>query len=313
MTERRRLLDAAVLERLPDLAAKARALADGAFAGLHASARRGPSAELVDRRPYTPGDDPRRIDWRVYARTRQLLVKRARRDADLPVYLVLDASASMTFKGPRAFRSKLEHARLLAAALAHIFLEAGDRVGLLGFGAGAPSALAPSGGGRRRLVRLAASLEALEPGGSADAAAAVRALRPMAHRRGVVVLISDLLPEGDQPLDPLYRELRAFVARGHDVIVLQVRDPEEADLALAGPWRFVDPETTVRRDADTSVVRGLYARNAGEFLARARSLAHEAAIDHALAPTDRSPVEPLAAILATRHRTRAASRRGFAA
>src|SRR3954467_3880618 len=133
MTERRRLLDAAILERLPDLATKARALAHGAFAGLPPSARRGPSAELVDRRPYTPGDDPRRIDWRVYARTRQLLVKRARRDADLPVYLVLDASASMAFRGPRAARTKIEHARLLGAALAHIFLEAGDRVGLLGF------------------------------------------------------------------------------------------------------------------------------------------------------------------------------------
>src|SRR5438128_833440 len=95
------LLDPDLLARLPDLAAQARVVAQGALSGIHASAWHGPSAELVDRRAYSPGDDPRRIDWRVYARTRLLLVTRARRDSDLPVHVVVDASASMAFRGPR--------------------------------------------------------------------------------------------------------------------------------------------------------------------------------------------------------------------
>ncbi|MEZ0229110.1 MAG: DUF58 domain-containing protein, partial [Planctomycetota bacterium] len=194
------LLEPEILERLPDLATRARVVAQGALAGIHASAQRGPAPELVDRRSYVPGDDPRRIDWRVFARTRQLLVKQARRHSELPVHLVLDASASMGFRGPRAQRSKLEHARLLAAALAHIFLKVGDRVGLLGFGAGEPRALAPAGGGKRRLVRISAELERIQAGGTMGPAHALRVLRTLARRRGVIVLIADLLPP-PPPLD----------------------------------------------------------------------------------------------------------------
>jgi uncharacterized protein (DUF58 family) len=294
-------LDPETLERLPDLAARARAVAQGALAGLHPSAQRGPASELVDRRSYVPGDDPRRIDWRVFARTRQLLVKQARRHSELPVHLVLDASASMGFEGPRAARSKLEHARLLAASLAHIFLRAGDRVGLLAFGSGEPRALAPAGGGRRRLVRISAELDRIESGGATDAATALRALRPLARRRGVIALISDLLA-GPAGLERTFHELRAFAAHGHDVVLLQVRDPEEEALALRGSFRFVDPETRARRDASITLVARLYARRAAEFARSVRELARAARIDLALAATDRSPVEPLSAIVATRHR-----------
>jgi uncharacterized protein (DUF58 family) len=303
-----RLLSPEILERLPDLAAKARAVADGALPGLHASTRRGPSAELVDRRAYTPGDDPRRIDWRVFARTRQLLVKQARRDSELPVHLVLDASGSMSFRGPRAARSKIDHARLLAAALAHVFLKAGDRVGLLAFGR-EEIALAPAGGGRRRLVHVTQALEAIEPGGEVDALAALHALRPLARRRGVIVLVSDLLVAD---LDPLFRELRAFAAYGHDVIALQVRDPEEVQLVLPGAYRFVDPETGAERDADVAQTAAAYEERALAFARAARELARSARIDHALAATDRSPVEPLAEVLAARERTGRGARGGLA-
>src|SRR5579863_2165867 len=115
-----RRLDPEILDHLPDLAAQARAVAQGALAGRHVSGQRGPAPELVDRRAYVPGDDPRRIDWRVYARTRELLVKQARRATDLPVHVGLDASASMEFRGPRAPRTKLEHAKILAVAAAHV-------------------------------------------------------------------------------------------------------------------------------------------------------------------------------------------------
>jgi uncharacterized protein (DUF58 family) len=302
-----------VLDGLPDLAAQARAIADGVLPGLHPSLHRGPSAELVDRRAYVPGDDPRRIDWRVYARTRQLLVKRARRDADLPVHVVLDASASMAFRGPRAPRSKFDHARLLAAALVHVFLRAGDRVALLGFGAGAPRAIAPRGGGVRNAAPFAATLERMTAGGSGDAVSALRALAPLARRRGVVALVSDLLlAGGGASLEPLGRELRALAAHGHDVIVFQVRDPEEADLSLEGPHRFRDPESNDERIADPRSANEVYRARARAFTEAARALSGRGRIDHALAPTDRSPREPLVELLVRRQRTTAGNARRIA-
>jgi uncharacterized protein (DUF58 family) len=310
-------LDAALLEKLPDLATRARVVAEGALAGLHPSVRRGPAPELVDRRAYVAGDDPRRIDWRVYARTRQLLVKQARRHSELPVHVVLDASASMGFRGPRAPRSKLDHARLLAAALAHLFLKAGDRVGLLAFGREEPRALAPAGGGRRRLVRISAELDHIEAGGAADAGHALATLRPLARRRGVVVLVSDLLAaaseaRADDGLERTFRELRAFVAHGHDVLVVQVHDPAERALdGFPGSYRFVDPETGARREADVAAVARSYARRAEQFARDVREHARAARIDLALASTERSPVEPLAALVAGRPRI--AHWRSFAA
>lgn len=297
------LLDPEILERLPDLAARARAVAQGALAGRHLSVQRGPAPELIDRRAYVPGDDPRRIDWRVFARTRELLVKQARRATDLPVHVVLDASASMAFRGPRAPRTKLDHARILAVAIAHVFLEAGDRVGLLAFGKGDPLAVAPRGGGRRRLVRIAAALERVEAGGTMGATAALRALGTIARRRGVVLLVSDFLVENHE-LEKTFHELRALAAHGHDVLLLQIRDPDEAELSLEGPWRFLDPETGARKDAHVGEVARRYAERAAEFAARVRELARGARIDHALASTDRSPVEPLAELVQARHRTR---------
>jgi len=303
-------LDAETLARLPDLPSRARAIATSVLPGIHPSLTRGPAAELVDRRAYVPGDDPRRVDWRVYARTRQLLVRRARRDADLPVHLVVDASASMAFQGPRAPRSKLEHARLLAGALAYAFLQAGDRVGLLGFGRGQPHAVAPAGGGLERFRLIAAELERLEAGGSGDATHAVRALRPIARRRGVVAVISDLLPQGRAlDLEPLARELRALAAHGHDVMVLQVRDPEEASLSLEGAHRFRDLETAEDRVVEAARVRAAYDARARAFEAEARGLGRVGRIDHALAATDASPAEPLCALLERRRRTSASRRR----
>lgn len=302
-------LDPTLLESLPDLPAKARAIAAGVLPGLHASIQRGPSSELVDRRAYEPGDDPRRVDWLVYARTRQLLVKRARREADLPVHLVLDASASMGYRGPRAPRSKLEHARILATALGHLFLRAGDRVGLLAFGAAAPCALAPAAGGSRQLAKLASALDRIAPGGPDDAASALRALRPLTRRRGVVALVSDLLPASGTSLEPLARELRALAVHGHDVLVLQVRDPEEQAISLEGAYRFRDPETGDERLADARALSETYRARAAAFEQAARDAGHAGRVDLALAPTDRSPRQPLVELLVRRERTATGKRR----
>ncbi len=117
----------------------------------------------------------------------------------------------------------------------------------------------------------------------------------------MIALISDLLA-GPDGLERTFHELRAFVAHGHDVVLLQVRDPEEEALELRGSFRFVDPETRARRDASVAEVALLYARRAREFARSVRELARAARIDLALAATDGSPVAPLSAIVATRHR-----------
>jgi uncharacterized protein (DUF58 family) len=305
-------IDAELLARLPDLAARARAVARGVLPGTHPSVRRGPAAELVDRRSYVPGDDPRLIDWRVYARTRQLLVRRARRDADLPVHLVLDASASMGYASARAPRSKLDHAKLLALALGHLFLRAGDRVGLLVFSKTPVHALPPRSGSARRLGELAAVLERTEPAGTSDAARALRALRPAARRAGVVILLTDLLgAEGSGP-EAALAEVRSLAALGHDVVLLVVHDPAELALDHEGTRLFIDPEDDRRRKVvDVDRARAGYRERIGAHHALARRLAHEARADLAIARTDGSLVAPIGEIYARRGHVRA-SRRGLA-
>src|SRR5581483_9486943 len=144
-------------------------------------------------------------------------------------------------------------------------------------------------------------LERIEAGGSGDAAQALRVLRPLARRRGVVVLVSEFLPPRESATTGA-AEPRAFAAHGHDVMLLQVRDPEEAELSLPGAWRFVDPESGARRDAHAPSVAAHYRERASAFARSVREEARAARIDLALAPTDRSPVEPLAALVATRRR-----------
>ncbi len=227
------LLDPAFVRRLAKLAVVARRRFAGASAGARRSTRRGSSAELADHRPYTPGDDIRRIDWNAYARLEELVLRLFVAEEDLSVYLLVDASASLAFGEP----PKIETAKRVAAGLGYVALHGSDRVSVWPFAdAGAKLAMPPARG-KKQVGRLLRALEAIEPLGETDLARAVDALLARRPRPGLVPVISDFLdPAGfARPLDRL-------LAERHEPVLFHVVDPDELDPRPGGDLLLVDAE-----------------------------------------------------------------------
>jgi uncharacterized protein (DUF58 family) len=213
---------------LAPLRIRARVVAEGVYAGAHRSARKGAGVEFGGHRAYVPGDDLRHLDVRSLLRHDHLLVRQFETETDRALRLVVDATASMAYRGSRAPGAKLAWSALVAAALARIAVRSGDPVGL-GFIGGARGVRpVPVSGGREAFERVVDALEAqtAEGDASADPVALDRALAGLARtaRRGsVVVVFSDLL---DLPPEAAER-MSAIATRGRVLVVVQVLDPDE--------------------------------------------------------------------------------------
>ncbi|HVS15070.1 MAG TPA: DUF58 domain-containing protein [Thermoanaerobaculia bacterium] len=242
-----RLFDEDFLARLERLRLAARRLAPGALRGEHRSKRRGRGIEFADYRPYVPGDDIRDLDWGAYLRFDKLLLRLLEEEGDLPLYLFVDGSASMTLPDP----VKFDRARQMAAAFAYIALNHHDRVHLVVFDRGIR---ADSGGlrGSGQIVRLLRHLEAIEPSGVTDLRTALTRFFAARRRRGLVVVLSDLLSadvdawlaaaDGPAPSPqlPLFDWLRAM---GQDLLLVHLETSGRDDLDRFGELLLVDAET----------------------------------------------------------------------
>ncbi len=236
--ERVDLLAPEAVGRLGGIEFTTAAIVEGFLAGQHRSPRRGYSVEFAEHRPYQVGDDPRYIDWKLLARTDRLQVRQFEEESNLRAMLVLDASASMGWRGAAERLSKLDFASRLAAALALVLLRQRDAVGLLTFDESVRDILPPRVR-RGHWRQLASQLSKLEAGQATAAEPALRQVVAALRRRGLVVFISDLLLERELTL----KALRYLKHRGHDVLVLHIADPAELDLAEGDETRFRDPET----------------------------------------------------------------------
>ena len=238
--------------KIAPLRLRARLVAEGVYAGAHRSARRGAGVEFGGHRQYTPGDDLRWLDRRAMLLHDRLLVRQFETETDRALRLVVDATASMGYRGPDAPGAKLAFAALVAAALARIAIGAGDPVGLLYLGAAGKRAVSVSSG-REAFERVVASLEACEAGGDAsvDRDLLDRALGGIARtaRRGsILVLLSDLIDLPDDAAD----RISAMAARGRVLVVVQTLDPDEARFPFDGTVRLraLEGQTVVETDAE---------------------------------------------------------------
>jgi uncharacterized protein (DUF58 family) len=232
---------------------KARFLVEGFLAGLHRSPFKGASVEFSDYRRYVPGDDPKTLDWRVYARTNRYVVKRYEAETNLECHLVLDASGSMGY-GTRAV-TKLEYATYMAAALAYLMVAQRDAVGLITLGPSFGPVVRPRSK-RTHVARLLQILSRIRAEGQADLAAQLHAVAGLLPKRGLVIVLSDLLAEPGLLLDAL-RHLRF---QGHDVVVFHILDEAEATFPFSRLARFCDVETGKTVTAEPRVVRQAYLR-----------------------------------------------------
>lgn len=229
----------------------ARRIVDGLRAGRHRSPSLGPAAEFHDHRPYQAGDDLRRVDWRAFARSDRLLLRRTREERDLPLVLVLDLSASMAYGDP----DKDAWARLAAATLAVLAGDQGDRMRLAA-GAGTPSVWTEEAAGPAGAVRLCADLTGCTCAGSGPADVLLTTSVARLRRRSLVVLLSDLL--GDPVA--LGRSAAQLTGRGHELTVIHVHDASEAELPAAwGQCQLSDPEQHVAaRAVDAQAAQAAY-------------------------------------------------------
>jgi uncharacterized protein (DUF58 family) len=230
-------LDPALLARISDLELLARTVVDGFMAGVHRSARKGSSLDFAEHRAYQPGDDLRRVDWRLFARTDRYYVKQYEADTNVSVWFALDTSASMDFTTHAV--TKFDYARFLVASLAWLSKGQGDRVGLVTMGDDLGEVIPPSA---RHLQRILHTLARTPASGRGQLLNTIERVAHVTTRAGVVVVVSDCY----EPADRLGRAIDTLRARGHDVIVFHPTDPGERELTFAAPLTIEDAESGLR-------------------------------------------------------------------
>jgi uncharacterized protein (DUF58 family) len=289
-------LDMALLADLPDLALQARYIVEGFLSGQHRSPQKGSSVEFAEYRAYQPGDDLRRVDWRLYGRTDRLHVKQYEEETQLRVFVVLDTSASMDFRSPGALLRKIEYARITLAALGLLAQRQRDAVGLALAGAGLTDFLrARSSPAHWR--GFVAKLEAVIPCGQTSLADALESLAELVPPRSLVVIASDFYEDMDR-LGPALQRLRYD---HHDLIGLHILDPVEIDFDLDAQGTFVDAETGGRLKLEAPAVRKGYLERFGKFCGEIDESFRSLGGESVRLRTDQSPAVALTEYLA--HRT----------
>lgn len=260
-------LDPQVIQQVGRLDLRARFIVEGFLAGLHSSPYQGFSVEFSEHRKYAHGDEPRTIDWKVFARTDRLFTREYEAETQLACHLIVDASASMGYVGyiggPAAGAphtgpwpqpaAKLMYAIHLAAALGYLLTKQKDAVGLAVI-AEQLERMLPARTRRQHLVELIAALAAVVPHGTTGLARGVHEALAQIPHRGLVVFFSDLLTDTDAVLEALHH----IRFRGHDLIVMHILDAAEAQFPYTGVVRLEDPESGEVLVADAAAVRARY-------------------------------------------------------
>ena len=267
------------LARLNSFEFAPKALAEGYLAGRHQSHRTGLSTEFRDHRPYSPGDDIKSLDWRVYARTERPYLRTFEIETSTDCHILLDSSGSMGFGNPAG---KLEYASYFAAALCYLVVKNRDQVSLQIFDT-RPREFFPSGSTNRHLHHLLNALEANRPAGETRLGESLRRSLPLVRRRGTLVIISDFL---DDPGD-IFEALSPWIHRGFKIHLYQVIHPDEIELSGRGLTAFVDMETGRREIAHIEHLRTAYREAFDNHIRTLRDLATRRRIRHVLARTDR--------------------------
>jgi uncharacterized protein (DUF58 family) len=291
--------DPKLLATLEGLDFKARYVMEGFLSGLHDSPFHGFSVEFSDYRNYQPGDDLRHLDWRLYARNDRLCIKRYMLETNVRFYIVCDSSASMEYRGGRAWASKMEGAKVLAAALTWFLLHQNDAAGMVSLSGNgqAPEFIRPSQRPNQFGLMLR-QLELLAPAGGACLARLLEQTIRLVHRRSVILFFSDLL----EPSDDVAMAFKQLRFHGHEVIVFQVLDADEIDFEFTEPRLFEDLETGSRRIVSPASARQKYLNRFEAFMSGYRTLFQSLEMAHCVVRTDQNPWGALAMFLAERKR-----------
>lgn len=290
-----RYLDPAIVARLGTIDLKARTIVEGFLTGLHRSPFKGFSVEFAEYRQYLPGDDLATLDWKIYARSDRHVVKKFEEETNLECHILLDVSRSMGYGSHEV--TKLQYASYLAGALAYLMNRQRDAVGLLTFDDRIRQML-PTSARPGHLKAVLVALERLTLGEKTDVARPLGDLVQTIRKRGLVVLISDLLDEPERVIEGL----KHFRYRGTDVIVFQVLDPYELEFPFDRAARFRDSETEDEVVAVPAAVRDEYRARINALIATYRTTLGQNGIDYCLLDTSQPLEVGLLSYLQTRRK-----------
>jgi uncharacterized protein (DUF58 family) len=274
--------------QLRPLSFSPRVLVEGTLSGKHRSRLRGASTEFHEFRPYSPGDPPALVDWRVFARTDRFYLKTFEQETHLECHLFVDASASMAFADSATGLSKFDWAAHFAAGLAYLVTLRQDRVSLTLF-ENRPISFLPPGGTQSHLRQLLQQLEQCQPKGQTGIAAALEHSLPLIKQRGTILILSDFLDDHAA----LFRALSAWLHRGFKVICLQVLTPEELQLPDSSYRRYVDMETGQRINLHPDTVRSAYQQELANHQRQLSQLSSRRGIEFQFITTGQSWVEQI--------------------
>jgi uncharacterized protein (DUF58 family) len=293
----RRLLPSETLNRVSGLEITARRIVEGFVNGLHESPYKGASVEFAEHREYVPGDDLRRLDWKVFAKTDRFYVKEYEEETNLKAYLVVDVSKSMLFKSDGL--SKLDFARQVAAALAYLIQRQGDAVALILFDSKVKKFMPPANS-PAHLRAVFSALAETEPEEKTDVGAIFHEIAERLRQRSMVVVVSDLFDDPERVASGLSH----MAHRGHDVVVFHVFDKAELSFPYESMTRFEGLEIDEKLLADPKSLRDAYLAEVASFQHRVKAACLAGRMDYVVLDTSRSPAIPLASYLAMRARTR---------
>jgi uncharacterized protein (DUF58 family) len=269
--------------RIKNLELRARQVVQGFLSGMHRSPYHGFSVEFTEYRQYTPGDDPRYLDWRLYARSDRYYLKRFEDETNLRCYLLVDLSKSMSY-GSLSY-DKAEYAKTAAATIAYFLSLQRDAAGLVTFDDRIQDYL-PARFRPGHLHRLFVALERATAGTTTDLKAPLEQVAKTARKRGLVVLLSDLLA----PPESLEKELGYLRTQGHEVAVLRILDPAEIDFPFGEAAMFLDVETGRELYIDPELARQQYRAKFAAHAAQLKEICQKLGVDLYDLPTN-NPLE----------------------
>jgi uncharacterized protein (DUF58 family) len=286
--------DPRVLAGISNLYLRARWVVEGVMSGIHRSRSKGFSVEFEEHREYSPGDEIRRIDWKALGKFDRYFIKEYEDETNLRAYLLLDTSGSMDYASDGI--TKFDYGCTLTASLAYLILKQQDAAGLVAFSDRIESFIPPKAK-RDYLLQILHALENRGPSGETNVGKILEEIAGQIKRRGLVVLVSDLLDEPDKIL----KGLRLFRFKGNDVIVFHLLDPAELDLPFDGNILFEDlEELNLKVVADPRAIRKTYRQVVEEFTGRIRKECHDNSIDYQLISTATPLDQALASYLSWR-------------
>ena len=299
MPDSKRFLHPEAIRRIARLELRARHIVEGFLSGMHRSPYFGQSVEFRQHRHYSWGDDLRYVDWKVWAKQDRYYVKQFEEDTNLRSLLLCDVSHSMRYgRGPL---TKYEYAATLVACLAYLLLRQQDAVGCVAFDETARMTV-PQRTKRNHLDSILTALNVSDPRHKTEMYQTLRAVAESYRRRGLIVLVSDLLVEREG----FFKGLKLLRSRGHDIMVFHVMDDDELDFPFSGPTRFEGLEVPDIVRCNPRALRDGYMKALGAYLEEVRRGCTRHAVDYALIRTSQPLDSALAAYLnfrlATTHR-----------